>query len=68
LKSLFVTFKSSIIFGLFYSRWKNIGFAGPDLNNHSGPNQDALFEFLEFTTTRKNTGEILQESAFSLSK
>ena len=27
----------------------NVGFAGPDLNNPSDPNQDVLFEFVEFT-------------------
>lgn len=29
----------------------NVGFAGPDLNNTSDPNQDVLFEFVEFTIT-----------------
>ncbi len=29
----------------------NTGFAGPDLNNTSDPNQDVLFEFVEFTIT-----------------
>jgi len=29
----------------------NIGYAGPDLNNTSDPNQDVLFEFIEFTIT-----------------
>ncbi|MBQ6569584.1 MAG: hypothetical protein IJL87_04955 [Clostridia bacterium] len=29
----------------------NIGYAGPDLNNTSDPNQDVLFEFIEFTVT-----------------
>ncbi|MCR5736256.1 MAG: hypothetical protein K6G64_01235 [Eubacterium sp.] len=28
-----------------------IGYAGPDLNNTSDPNQDVLFEFAEFTVT-----------------
>ncbi len=27
----------------------NIGFAGPDLNNSTDPNQDVYFEFVEFT-------------------
>ncbi|WP_081668204.1 beta-1,3-glucanase family protein [Butyrivibrio sp. MC2013] len=27
----------------------NVGFAGPDLNNPTDPNQDVLFEFVEFT-------------------
>ena len=30
-----------------------IGYAGPDLNNPSDPNQDVLFEFLEFTIINK---------------
>ena len=30
-----------------------IGYAGPDLNNTSDPNQDVLFEFLEFTVKNK---------------
>lgn len=29
----------------------NVGFAGPDLNNPTDPNQDVLFEFVEFTIT-----------------
>lgn len=29
----------------------NIGFAGPDLNNPTDPNQDVYFEFIEFTIT-----------------
>ena len=27
----------------------NIGFAGPDINNPSDPNQDVVFDFIEFT-------------------
>ena len=30
-----------------------IGYAGPDLNNPTDPNQDVLFEFLEFTIKNK---------------
>ena len=30
-----------------------IGYAGPDLNNPTDPNQDVLFEFLEFTIINK---------------
>ena len=30
-----------------------IGYAGPDLNNPTDPNQDVLFEFLEFTIIKK---------------
>ena len=30
-----------------------MGYAGPDLNNPSDPNQDVLFEFLEFTIINK---------------
>ena len=30
-----------------------IGYAGPDLNNTSDPNQDVLFEFIEFTIKNK---------------
>jgi hypothetical protein len=30
-----------------------VGYAGPDLNNPSDPNQDVLFEFLEFTIINK---------------
>ena len=31
----------------------NTGYAGPDLNNATDPNQDVLFEFIEFTITNK---------------
>lgn len=31
----------------------NIGYAGPDLNNETDPNQNVLFEFIEFTITDK---------------
>lgn len=31
----------------------SIGYAGPDLNNATDPNQDVLFEFIEFTITNK---------------
>lgn len=31
----------------------NIGYAGPDLNNATDPNQNVLFEFIEFTITNK---------------
>jgi hypothetical protein len=30
-----------------------VGYAGPDLNNPTDPNQDVLFEFLEFTIINK---------------
>lgn len=30
-----------------------VGYAGPDLNNTSDPNQDVLFEFIEFTVKNK---------------
>ena len=30
-----------------------IGYAGPDLNNETDPNQDVLFEFIEFTIKNK---------------
>ena len=30
-----------------------MGYACPDVNNSSGPNQDALFDFLDFTKTSK---------------
>lgn len=30
-----------------------VGYAGPDLNNPSDPNNDVLFEFAEFTVTNK---------------
>lgn len=43
-----------------------IGYAGPDLNNTSDPNQDVLFEFAEFTVTgREYWGNTTRVDFFS---
>ncbi len=43
-----------------------VGYAGPDLNNTSDPNQDVLFEFAEFTVTgREYWGNTTRVDFFS---
>lgn len=50
---MYLSYGSPVYITINQDAGGNVGYAGPDLNNTSDPNQDVLFEFIEFTIKGK---------------